>query len=154
MSAYKEMQTDFRIFSPAYVLQTGIGFAASYTIYGTILLRDGLLSAHGRASIPLAAASPTIRPQIDAFLVAELSRASGEHLMTKRFSRARESFIPTDWNSGTNIFLGGTEFVLPLPPEPLMLKIKGNVVYTFTEGKAVANPLFPPEETFAIEVEE
>lgn len=150
MSAYKEMQTDFRIFSPAYVLQTGIGFAASYTIYGAILLRDGLLSAHGRASIPLAAASPTIRPQIDAFLVAELSRTSGEHLMTKRFSRARESYIPTDWNSGTNIFLGWTEFVLPLPPEPLMLKIWGNVAY----NKTVANPLFPPEETFAIEVEE
>ena len=32
MSAYKEMQTDFRIFSPAYVLQTGIGVAASYTV--------------------------------------------------------------------------------------------------------------------------
>lgn len=31
-----------------------------------------------------------------------------------------------------------------------MLKIWGNVVYS----KTVANPLFPPEETFAIEVEE
>ena len=74
--------------------------------------------------------------------------------MTQRFSDAHGSIIPTDWHTSMSMFLGGAEFVLPLPPESLTLKIWGNVEYTFSEGRYVANPAFPPTETFAVEVEE
>ena len=151
MSAYKAMETDFLLGSVAYVLQTGIGFHATYTMRGTIWLRDNTLFAHGRAFIPPAIAGFDIRPDINAYLVAELSRMSGEKLMTRRFSNAHGSIIPADWN--IFMFLGGVEFALPLPPEPLTLKIWGNVEYTFTEGKAPANTISPPTTTFAIEVE-
>ena len=87
-------------------------------------------------------------------MVAELYRMSGEKLMAQRFNDARGSIIPTDWHTSLNIFLGGVEFVLPLPPEPLSLTISGNVNHLFTEGKIVANPAFPPTQTFALEVEE
>ena len=154
MSVYKAMETDFLLRSMAYVLQTGIGFHGSYSLRGTIRLRDDKLFVHGRAAIPLAMASRKIRPDIDAYLAVELFRMSGEKLMTQRFGDAHDSIIPTDWHTSMNIFLGGAEFVLPLPPEPLTLKICGNVKYTFTEGNYVANPAFPPTKTFAVEVEE
>lgn len=154
MNRYKAMETDFLLRSPAFVPQTGIGIHGSYSLRGTIRLRDSTLFIHGRAAISLAVASREIKPDIEAYMVAELCRVSGEKLMAQRFSDARGSIIPTDWHTSMNIFLGGVEFALPLPPEPLSLTIRGNVVYTFTEGKVVANPAFPPTETFAVEVEE
>ena len=154
MSVYKAMETDFLLRSVAYVPQTGIGFHASYTLRGTIRLRDNKLFVHGRAIIPLAVAGRDIRPDITAYMTAELSRVSGEKLMTQRFSDAHGSIIPTDWHTSMSMFLGGAEFGLPLPPESLTLKIWGNVEYTFSEGRYVANPAFPPTETFAVEVEE
>lgn len=154
MSRYKAMETDFLLHSPAFVLQTGIGFHGTYTLRGTIRLRDNTLFIHGRAAIPLAIAGREIKPDIEAYMVAELYRMSGEKLMAQRFSDVRGSIIPTDRHTSMNIFLGGVEFVLPLPPEPLSLTITGNVVYTFTEGKVAANPAFPPTKTFAVEVGE
>ena len=154
MSHYKAKETDFLLHSPAFVLQTGIGFHGTYTLRGTIRLRDNTLFIHGRVAIPLAIASREIKPDIEAYMDAELYRMSGEKLMAQRFNDARGSIIPTDWHTSMNVFLGGVEFVLPLPPEPLSLTITGNVVYTFTEGKVVANPAFPPAQTFAVEVEE
>ena len=154
MSRYKAMETDFLLHSPAFVLQTGIGFHGTYTLRGTIRLRDNTLFVHGRAAIPLVVAGREIRPEIEAYMVAELYRMSGEKLMAQRFNDARGSIIPTDWHTSLNIFLGGVEFVLPLPPEPLSLTISGNVNHLFTEGKIVDNPASPPTETFAVEVEE
>lgn len=61
--------------------------------------------------------------------------------------------IPRDGIWPVTFFPDGGDFYLPLPPEPLVPEISGNVHYGFTEGISVANPVFPPTKTFAVEVE-
>lgn len=61
--------------------------------------------------------------------------------------------IPRGWIWPVTFFPDGGDFDLPLPPEPLVPEISGNVHYGFTEGISVANPVFPPTKTFALEVE-
>lgn len=153
MSAYKAMETEYVIHSPAYVMKEGIGVHGSFHLRGTINVRDGHAYVTGRAVVPLAAASREIRPGIAPYMSAALSKATGERLLTQRLSDEHGSIIPQDWTGPMTFFLGGVDFQLPLPPEPLVLEISGNVQYAFDEGIYVANPMFPPRKTFAIEVE-
>lgn len=153
MSAYKAMETEYVIHAPAYIMKEGIGVHASFHLRGTINVRDGHAYVTGRAVVPLAAASREIRPGIAPYMSAALSKATGERLLTQRLSDEHGSIIPQDWTGPMTFFLGGVDFQLPLPPEPLVLEISGNVQYAFDEGIYVANPMFPPRKTFAIEVE-
>lgn len=153
MSAYKAMKTDFFMPSLTYIFQEGIGVNGSYVLRGSISVQDREVHVIGRAGISLLMARKDIQPNIDAYMTAALSKITGEKIITRRLSDEHGSIIPSEWLGPMDIFIGAADLVLPLPPEPLVLEISGNVHYGFTEGSYVANPVFPPTKTFAIEVE-
>lgn len=153
MSAYKAMETEYVMHTFAYILKEGIGVHASFHLRGTIKVRDGHAYVTGRAVVPLAAASREIRPGIAPYMSVALSKATGERILTQRLSDEHGSIIPQDWAGPMTFFLGGADFHLPLPPEPLVLEISGNVQYGFDEGYVMGRNVFIPHKTFALEVE-
>lgn len=66
--------------------------------------------------------------------------------------RARQHH-PRGLDRPHDVFSGRRGFQLPLPPEPLVLEISGNVQYSFDEGYVMGRNVFIPHKTFALEVE-
>lgn len=153
MSGYKALETEYVIHAFSYIMKESIGMHASFHLRGTIKVRDGYAYVTGRAVVPLAAASREIRPGIAPYMSAALSKATGERILTQRLSDEHGSIIPEDWTGPMTFFLGGVDFQLPLPPEPLVLEISGNVQYSFDEGYVMGRNVFIPHKTFALEVE-
>lgn len=155
MSKYKNIDIEYVIHAPAFILKEGIGIHASFHLLGTITIKESHAYATGRVAASLSTAPQEFRPTIVPYMRATLSNESGELLMSQSFQDSPQgSIIPTDWQGPMEIFMGCVDFSLPSPPERLFLDVSGTVQYGFDEGFVMARNLLVPHKTFAIEVGE